>query len=160
MSLSAIGKLENLPKYRAYHCPEMSLQSLVSPNTNKEYACRRLWTLHAPETPHEVYLSTEVFSCASSSSVHLISMRCVFWLGIRTSGYPLASFDSDPLLIQPGLSICIIRCPASCWASSSSVQIACIKLFTAEYNTSAPCFFIKVSSSGISGAPENSHIVW
>ena len=142
------------------HCPETSLQSLVSPNTNENHARRHLWTLHAPEAPREVYFSTRVFSCACSSSVHLRSIRCALSFGIRMSGFPLASFDSDDCLIIHGSAIWIIQCAASCWASLSLVQIACIKLFTAEYNASAPCFSYTVSSSEASGAPGNSHIVW
>jgi len=70
--------------------------------------------------------------------------------------FPLANLNSDHHLIDQGFTICINWCAASYWASSSLVPIACITLFTVEYNASAPCFCITVSSSGSSGAPENS----
>jgi len=144
----------------SYHCPEMSFQSFVSPNTNQKHSSRLLWTLHAPEVAYEVYLSTMVFNLACSCSIHSKSTRCAFFFGIQTSGFPFASFDSDHPHIVQGFAIWIIRCAASCWVPWSSVWIAGIKHFTAEYSASAPCFSIKVSSSGSSGTPENSHIVW
>jgi len=119
----------------------MSLRSMVSPSTNMQHTTHQLLTLNAPEAPREVYLSTRVFSFACSSSVHSRSMRCAFSLVIGISGFPLASFDSNHLLIIPVFAICIIWCATSCWASSISVRIACIKLFTVEYNTSAPYLF-------------------
>jgi len=97
-------------------------------------------TLHAWEAPREVNLSNRVFNCACSFSVHSRSMRCAFPFGVQTNGVWLSSFDSDHLLVVQGFAICIIWCAASCWASSSSVPIACIKLFTATFNSSAPCF--------------------
>jgi len=142
------------------HYPETSLRSSVSPNTNAKHACRHLWNLHAPEAPRELYLSTRVSRCAFFISVHSRSIRCVFSCGIQMSGFPLASFNSDHRLIVHGFAIWIIRCAASCWAYSFLVRTACIKLFTAEYNASAPCVSITVLSSGSSGAPENSHIIW
>jgi len=142
------------------HCPETLLWCSVSPNTNEKYACCHLSTLPAPEAPHKVYLSTRVFPCACSSSVHSKSIRCAFSFGIRTSGFPLAGFDYDHRHMVHGFAVWIIRCTTSCWASSSLVWIACIQLFTAKYNASAPCFSITVSFSGSSGTGENSHIVW
>jgi len=143
-----------------YHCPETSLWSSVSPITNERHASRHLCTLQAPEAPSEVYLCRRVFSLACSASVHSRSTRCAYHLSSRTSGFPFVSFDSAHLLIVQGFGSRIIWCAASCWASWSSVRMACIKLFTAEYSDLAPCFSITVSSSGSSGAPENSHIVW
>ena len=140
--------------------PETSFQFSVSPNTNEKHASFQLCTLHAPEAPCEVYLSTRVLSWACSSSVHSRSTRCAFSFGIWTSGFAFASFDSYHLLIVQGFAICIIQCPASCWASWLSVRMACIKLFPAQYSASAPCFSITVSFSGSSGAPDNNHIVW
>jgi len=137
----------------------MSFCSLVSPNTNEKHTRRYLWTLHTPELPREVYLSTRIFSLACSSSFNLRSTRCAFPFAIQTSGFPLLSFNSDHLLIIQGLAIWIIRCAASCWASSSLVRMACIKLLTAEYSALAPCISITVSSSWSSRAPETSHIV-
>jgi len=49
---------------------------------------------------------------------------------------------------------------SSCWVCRSSVLRACIELFTADYNSSAPCFSITAWFSGCSGAPKNSHMVW
>jgi len=132
----------------------MSFQSSVSPNTNEKHASCHLCTLHAPDAPCELYLSTTVFSSACSSSVHSKSKRCGFSFGIRTSGFPFVSIDSDHLLIVQGFKFWIIWCAAACWASSSSVWMACIKLFTVEYSASAQCFSITVSSTGSSGAPE------
>jgi len=143
-----------------YHYPETSFWFSMSPNTNEKQASRHQWTLYAPEAPHEVYLSKRVFSFAYSSSVHSRSTRCAFSIGIWTSGFPFASFESDHFLSVQGFAIWIIRWAASYWASLSSVRIACIKLFTTEYSVSVPCISITVSSSGSSGAPENSHIIW
>ena len=156
-----IGKSTQVSRWHSlYHCPEISLRSPVSPNTNEKHPSRHLWTLHAPEASCEVNLSTRVFGFACSSSVHSSSMRCEFSFVIRTSGFPLASFDSDHLLIIQGFAIIIIRCAPSCPASLLSVQRANIKLFTVDYNASAPCISITVLSSGSSGTPGNSHSVW
>jgi len=144
----------------SYHCPETSFRSSVSPNTNEQHTSRHVCTLHAPAAPREVYLSTRVLSFACLFSVNSSSTRCAFCFSIASSGFPFASFHSDHLLIIQGFAICIIRCAASCWASLSSVRMACIKLFTAEYSASAPCASITVSSSGSAGATENSHIIW
>jgi len=144
----------------SYYCLETLLLSFVSPNTNKKHASCHRWTLHGPEEPRELYLSTRAFSFDCWSSVHSRSTRCAFSFGIRTSGFPLGSFDSDHLLIVQGFAIIIIQCAACCWASLTSVRIACIKLFNAEYNAPALCCSITVSSSGSSDAPENSYIVW
>jgi len=141
------------------NCPQTSLWSSVSPNTNEKHASHHLWTLHAPEEPRAMSLSTRALSFACSSSVHSRSIRCAFSIGIRMSGFPLASFGSDHILIIRGFGIYIIRRAASCWATLSSVRIPCIELFTAEYNPSAQSFSFNVSSAGSSGAPENSHIV-
>ena len=132
----------------------------MSPNTNERHASHYQWTLHAPEVPSEVYLSTRVFSCGCTFLDHSRSMTCPFSVGISISRFPLASCDSNHCLIVHGFAIGIIQCATSCLASSSLVPIACIKLFTTEYNASAPCFSITVSSSGSLGAPGNSHIVW
>jgi len=126
--------------YSFYHWPETSLQSSASPNTNVKHAICHLWNLYDPEAPWEVYLSTSIFSLACSSSVHLRSLRCALCFGIGTSGVPSASFDSNHLLIIQGFAICIIWYTAFCWPCWSSVQIACIKIFTVEYNVSALCF--------------------
>jgi len=45
--------------HSVYHCPEMSFRSSVSPNTNEKHPSRHLWTLHTPEAPCEMYLSTK-----------------------------------------------------------------------------------------------------
>jgi len=158
------GKIAELTQvwsgHSLYHRPHKSLQSSVCPNIHAKHASGHPWTLLALEAPREVYLSTGVFRSACSSSVHLRSMRCAFSFGIRTSEFPLASFDSNHCSIVKGFAICFIQHIASGWASSSSVRIAFINLFTVEYNASAPCFSITVSSSGSSGAPENGHILW
>jgi len=143
-----------------HYYPETSLQSSVSPNTNQRHGCNPRSTLHSPKAPRKMYLSTSVFSFAGLSSVHSRSVRSEFTLTIGLSHFGLASFDFDHLLSVQGFEICIIWSAASCWDSLSSVWIACIKLFTVEYNTSAPCFSITVSFSGFSGAPENRHIIW
>jgi len=148
-----------LSGHSSYDCPETSLRSSVSPNTNEKHANCNLWTLHAPGAPRKVYLSTRVFSCAWLSSFHSRSMRCAYSFGIQKSGFSLDSSESDHVVIVQGFAIYVIRCAASCWTSSSSVLIGCIKLFTVEYNASAPGFAITVSSSGSSGAPEHSHII-
>jgi len=141
--------------------PEMSLQSSVSHNTNAKHASCYLWTLDVFEAPHEVYLSTGVFSCACSSSRHSRCKRYGFSFGIGMRSFSLTCFDSHHhhLIIQ-GIAICIIWWATSCWAYLSSLQIASNKLFTAEYNASAPCFSITVSSFGSSGTHANCHIMW
>jgi hypothetical protein len=88
-----------------YHCPETSFGSSVSPNTNEIHARRHQCALQALEAPREVYLSTRVFSLAGSCSVHLRLSRWAFSFAIRTSGFPLSSFDSDHLLIVQGFAI-------------------------------------------------------
>jgi len=147
-------------RHSSCHYPEIFLWSSVSPISNENHANRHLWTILASEAPREVYLSTRDFYCCCSSSVHSRSMRCSFSITIRTSDVPWATVNSDHYLIIDGCEIRIIRYVASSWASSSLVRIACITLCTAEYNASAPCFSITVSSSGSSGTSENSHIVW
>ena len=82
-----------------YHCPETSFLSSGSPNTTEKHASRHLGTLHAPEPPCEVNLSTRVCTFACHYSVHSGSTRCVFSFGVRTSSIPFASFDSDHLPI-------------------------------------------------------------
>jgi len=139
--------------HSSYHCRETSFRSSVSPDTNENHASRHLCTIHGPEAPHEVYPSTSVFSLACASSVHSRLTRRASSFGIQTWGFQFTIFDSDHLLIVQAVAIWIIQCAASCWASWSSVQMACIKLFTTEYSHSAPCFSITVSSSGSSGAP-------
>jgi len=158
MSLSAIRKVGDFTEVLSGHslcnCPESSVRSSVSPNTNMKHASHHSWTLRAPEAPHEVYFTTRVFKCAGSSSVHCKSRRCAISFGIRTSGFPLDCFDYEHPLIVHGFVNWIIRYAASCWASSSLVWIACINLFTAESNASAPCFSITLLSSESSGPPE------
>jgi len=149
-----------LSGHSSNHCPEMSFQSLVSPNPNENQASSHPYTFHAPEAPCEVYLSTMVFSLACTSSVHSRSTRCAFCFSIRICGFPFPRLDSDYLLFVQGFAIWIIQCAESCWALWPSVLMACIKLFTAEYSASAPCFSISVSFSASSGASENSHTVW
>jgi len=163
MSLSHwnIGKSTQVSSGNAsYHCPDTSFRSSVSPNTKEEHASHDICTLHTPEGPCEVFLCTRVFSSACSSLVHSTSNRCAFSFGIQTGGFPFASFDSDHLPILQGFAIWIIHCAASHSESCSPVLIAYIRLFIAEYCASAPCSSITVSSSGTSGAPGNSHIVW
>jgi len=138
----------------------MLLRSSMSPNTSNNYGSCHLWTLHAPKAPHEVYLSTKALRLACPSSIYRRWMRCTLSFGIWTSGFPLASFDSDHHLFIQGLAICIVQCATSYWASSSSVQTVYIIHFTAEYNASAPCFSITVSSTEPAGATENCDIVW
>jgi len=144
----------------SYHYPGTSLRFSVSPNTNENHTSCHLCTLCSRDAPLEEDFSTCVFSCACWSSVQSRSMRCPFSFGIGMSGISLASFNPDHHMIVQGFAICIIRCAAFCWASSSSVKIACIKLFTAECNASALCVSITVSASGSSGTPENSHVIW
>jgi len=72
-----------LSGHSSYHCAETSLQSSMSPNTDKKHAGHHLWTLHAPELPCEVYFSTRVIRFACSSSVHSRSMRCALSLESR-----------------------------------------------------------------------------
>jgi len=136
------------------------LMSSVSPNINENHGRCHLCTLHAPDAPCEVYFSTRVLLSACSSTVHSRSSRCAFSFGIWTRGFPFPSFNYDHLLIVQGIAIWIIRCATFCWASWFSVRMACIKLFTAEYNTSALYISITVSSSKSSGTPENNHIAW
>jgi len=131
---------------------------LSVPHTNGKQVSGNHWTLHAPEAPHEVYLTTRVFSFACSFPIPSRWRRCELLFGIRTCGIPLPSFHSVHLLFMKALAIGIILCSTSSWASSSSVPIACIQLFTAESNSWAPCLYITVSSSGLSGTPESSHI--
>jgi len=146
--------------YSCYHWAVMLLRSTISPNTNEKHASRHRWTIHAPEAPHEVCLSTKAFTSSGMFSVHSRSMRYAFSFGIHSSDFLLVGFDSNHLLIVQSFALYIIQCAASSWAALHSVQIACIKLFTAEYNASAPCFSITVSSSGSSGSPDISHIMW
>ena len=107
-----------------------------------------------------MYHSTGVFSLVFTFSVHWRSAYCAFYFVIWTNGFPFPSFESDHPLIVQGFSILIILCMASCWAAFSSVRIACINLFTAEWKASAPHFSLIVSSSGSSGAPDNGRIIW
>jgi len=161
LSVRKIGQSTRVSRgHSSYNFLETSLWSSVTPNCNEKHASHHQLTIHAPEAPHEVYLFTRAFTVACSSSVHSGSIRCAFSLNIQTSEFQLASFDSVHLLIVQGLAIWIVRCAAACWATSSSVRIGCIKLFTVQYNASAPCLSINVSSSGSSGVPGNSHIVW
>jgi len=90
------------------HSPEPSLRASTSPNANRKHASRHLWTLHAPEVPRIVYLSTRVFWCACFSWGPLISMRCAFSFRTRVSGIPLAGFNSDHRLFVHGFAICNI----------------------------------------------------
>jgi len=116
--------------------------------------------LHAPGAPRELYHSTGAICCTCLASVHSESMRRPFPIHIRSGGFPLLCFNSDHHLLIHGYTMWIMRCAASCLDSLSSVQIVCIKLFPAEYNASARCFLVTVSSSGSSGALKQSHIVW
>jgi len=145
--------------HSSFHCLETSLGFLVSPSTNMKHASHHLSTLHDVEAPHDVYLCTRAFSVACSSAVNSRSKSCACSFGIRMSCFPIGSFDSAHLHIVNGFAICVILYTACCSACSLSVQIACNKLFTAEYIASVACFSITVSSSWLSGAPENSHIV-
>jgi len=79
-------------------------------------------------------------------------------LTLHTGGFPFRSCQSKHFLIIQPFAVCTIQWALSSWASSSSVQIISIKLFTADYNVSAPCFSITISFAGCSGTPENSHI--
>lgn len=115
--------------------------------------------LHAPGAPRELYHSTGAICCTCLASVHSESMRRPFPIHIRSGGFPLLCFNSDHHLLIHGYTMWIMRCAASCLDSLSSVQIVCIKLFPAEYNASARCFLVTVSSSGSSGALKQSHIV-
>jgi len=155
-----IGESTNVSSgFSLYHCPEMWFRTSVSPNNKDKHGSRQRWTLHAPVAPCEVYISTRAFGFACSSSVYSGSMRCAIFFGICTGGLLLPRFDSDHLLFIQDFAICIIRCTASSWASSSSVWLGCIKLFTVEFNASSQCVSILVSSSGLSGTPENSYIL-
>jgi len=63
LSCQKIGEsTQQLSGHSLYHCPEMSFQSWVSPNTHTQYASRHVWSVHAPGAPWEVYLSTRVFT--------------------------------------------------------------------------------------------------
>jgi len=155
LSLDKLAELTHfLSVYSSYQCPESSLRFSVSPYDIDQPASCHLWTLHSPEAPHEVYRATRVLSFAWLSSVHCRSMRGAFTFSIQTNGITLACVDSNHLLIIQGFAICIIRCSASCVTPLSSVQIAVIKLFTAEHHPSAPCSSITVLSSESFGAPE------
>jgi len=88
------------------------------------------------------------------------SRRCALSICVWMSGFPLASFYFDHLLIVFIFELCIMQCAAFCYAASSLIWIAFITLLTVDYSASAPCIAITVSSSGSSGAQENSHIVW
>jgi len=138
----------------------MSFRLLVRPNIYEKHASHHRCTLDAPEARRELYVSTTVFGFACSFLVHSRSTTCAFSFGMRTSCFPLSSFDSDHLMIVQGFAIWMIQCAASCWPCLWSVPIARIKLITADYRASEPCIPITVSSSGSSGAPENSHMVW
>jgi len=140
--------------------PAQSLGSCVSPKSNKHYASCHLRTFFAPEAPSELYLSTTVFSLACSGSVHSRSMRCAFCFGIWTNEIPYISFASNHLLIIQSFLLYIIWCNASSWASSSSVQIAYIHLYSTECSVSATWFSSTVLCYGSSGRSEKSHIVW
>jgi len=56
-----IGESTQLSRgHSLYHCPGTSLQSYVSPSTDENLASLNHCTLHAPDIPHEGYLSTQV----------------------------------------------------------------------------------------------------
>jgi len=164
MSLSGIGKSTNPPKHRLrIHCNIVQTCCWEPPylptlTKNMEAAIDELSML--PKNHMKCISPQGPSVLVARSHVHSRSTCGEFSFGIRTNGFPLASFDSDYLLIVQGFAIWIIQCTASCWASSSSVRMACIKLFTAECNAFAPCSSITVSSFESSGAPEISHIVW
>jgi len=156
-----IGKSTHvLSGHSLYHCPKMLLRSALSTATNKEYAGCPPWTVYDSEAPRAVFLSTWVFSYGFLSSIHLRLMRFASSFGILTSAHPLASVDSNHLVIIDVVSIWMIRWATYGWACSSPVRMACILLYTAELNTSIPWYSMTVSFLGLSGAPENSHIVW
>jgi len=110
------------------------------PQTNHEHGTNYLWTMNASQAPHEVYLSTSIFRFASMTSVHLREHRHPSLFGIWMSGFWLAGFNYGRLINVQGVAICIIWCTVFCWASSTSVWIACIKLFTAECTGCAAWF--------------------
>jgi len=146
--------------HSAYHCPDMSWWSLGACNTHKIFASYDLCTLHAPDTPCEVKHFANIFSFVWSSTVHVRSMRCEFPCCVWTNGLLLVSVDSNLLLIVQGFTIWKCQCTASLCTTSSLVQTACIKPFTAEYSASVMWFSISVSSCGSLGGPEKCHIVW
>jgi hypothetical protein len=68
----------------------MSTGSLLSQNTNTNYAHHQHWMLNTPEEPCKVYLSTRVGRFAYSSSDHLRTMRCKFRVHSQTRDFQLA----------------------------------------------------------------------
>jgi len=100
-----------------------------------------------------------IFSFTCSTWVHSRWMRCEFSYGIPTSGFALASFDTDQLIFVQRFALSIRQWASSCWASSSSVRIACIILFPVRYNAPAPSFPIAVLFSGASGGLDNYNII-
>jgi len=145
--------------YSLHHYSEMSLQSSVFPNTKEIHASYHLWTLHDAKAPCQVYLTARDIIFGLASSRHMGSIKWTFPFGIGMSGLALAGFDCNCLFNIRAFGGCIIQCATTCSASLSAVWIACITLFSVEYNVSAPCFSITELSSGSSGTPESSHVV-
>jgi len=104
--------------------------------------------------------SPSIFTFARSSVVHMRSTMCVFSSISWDKCTPLASFESDHRMIIQSFAVYFIWCVTFFCISWSSVLMACIKPFTAEYSACALCIAIKVSFFGSSGTPEECHIVW
>ena len=138
-----------------YHCQESSMRCSVTPTTNKIHECRQWSTLHPPEATRELYYSTKAISFPSIALVQSKPMKSTDCIDIWTGGLPVTRFNSDHLLTFQDFAICNIWCTASWWATSSSVWIAFIKMFTVEYNSSAQCLSITVSSSEKSDPPQH-----
>jgi len=136
ISISAIGKLANPPKY------QVPILRIIVQKCQRDQLCLPTLTknMHAAiDKPsmlpmHQVKcISPPGPACLLACShftqnqwgVHstLVSALVVF----RS-----VSFDCDHLLIVQGFPIWIIRCAACRWAASSSDQIECIKYFTAN----------------------------
>jgi len=163
MCLSPIRKLEYPPK-----CP-VAIHCTIAQKHHSNLRCLPIPMGSMPATicePSMLLMHPVMCISLQESSLLLALLHSIRdqWgvhsplVSEQVVSQPLFSIFSH-LVIFKDFAIWIIRCAASCWASSSSVRIAWIKLFTAEYSASAPCFSITVSSTGYSGAPENNLIV-
>lgn len=95
-----------------------------------------------------------IFLCSIEKNEECI--RFQYW----NQWISIGLFQFQSPLYHPRLAVCIIMCAASCCISLVSVQIACIKYFTAEFNDYAAFFSNTVLSSGSSGMPEHNQIFW
>lgn len=132
----------------------------MPPNTNQTLVSCHPQIFPAPEALCQKNLSTQVFCFPSSCPIHRKSTSCAFLFSIQISCFPLRSVNSDHHLIIEVIAIYIILCATSCRTLVSSAWVTYIALFVVEFNPSAPCLSISVSSSGSSGPAENKQIVW